>query len=451
MKPIIRIKPKFVKKTRKGKSNEQINYEKLNEKLTNIIQDLDFLIKNEDKLEIPFEIFHVAKVPPKTGRIKQNLLKYLKWSNKGSVYENNRIILLCVAKKENLREQKFLFEKILFLKENSMEITKENLEKNNILINREHLHELLVFLSNYYQKINSYTGPFLDENKIYVCDILCNDFLFKNSKNKINNKILIEKNNFENSHLQYLHNPVVNEKLFFDKFITDDFIQKKTEMPDANNKTVIGILDGNGSANKNCIVKRYIEPDKVDNFVNHGSNVASIAIMGDKLNNFNDGCGVFKTILCVVAYSGINSIEFIDNIKKAIKDNPDVKIWNISMGQNIIDINPFIRTSLIGQELDKISVEENVIFIVSGGNDKSCSRNRYLSPPGDSLTSITVNALDGFNKSASYSRKGTSFLNFNSPTCSIFGGDINKKIIVLKEGLEKEFSSRNKFCSSINN
>lgn len=452
MNRLVRIKPKFTRvKTNFNKEKINIDSNELNSKLKKILHEIDLIINSTNHEEIPFEIIHKEKIPPKSKRIQPEIVKYLKWKNKGSIYDpdDQRIILLFVSSKKNLQNNKNLIEKILFLNKNNTEINKETLNsKFNIKITKTNIDELLTFLIQDYDFIKPYQELNIDDNEAYFCDILCNEFLFENEKIKNSNKVLIQKNKMNENHKKYLYNPAKNLKLFLNLDTADDFIQKNNIIEKANNQITIGILDGKGYPNENCIVKSYIDENRYVNDEPHGSMVASIAITGDRLNGFNDGCGIFKTTLCIVARSGIEVNELINNIKKAINDNQHIKIWNISFGYNE-QINPTRGTSYLAQELDKIAFEQDIIFIISGGNRETGSQLYYLSPPADSLSSITVNALDGFNEPASYSKWGMNFLNFSSPTCSIFGGDENQKIIVQIDDKTTKYTMGTSFAAPL--
>ena len=446
MNQLVKIKSKFTEVRTKFKREEvNIDNDRLNSKLKKILHEIDLIINSTNNEEIPFEIIHKEKIPPKSKRIQPDIVKYLKWKNKGSIYDpdDQRIILLFVSSKKNLQTNKKFIEQILFLNEHNIEINKENL---NIKITKKNINELLIFLHEDYDIIKPYRELNIYDNETYFCDILCNEFLFENEKIKNSNKVLIQKNKMNENHKKYLYNPTKNLKLSFDFDTIDDFTKANKTIENANNQITIGILDGNGYPNKNCIIKSYIEKNKYINDKPHGSMVASIAIAGDQLNGFNDGCGIFKTTLCIVAYSGIKTDECIINIKKAINDNPHIKIWNISLGSSNQEINPFIGVSYLGQELDKIALEKDIIFIIAGGNGE---KSQYLSPPADSLSSITVNALNAFNEAADYNRKGANFLNFSSPTCSIFGGDKNQEIIVQIDDKTTKYTMGTSFAAPL--
>ena len=53
-------------------------------------------------------------------------------------------------------------------------------------------------------------------------------------------------------------------------------------------------------------------------------------------------------------------------IKLIVKDNPDIKVWNLSLGsKNETNINSISPEAAI---LDEIQYEQDIIFIVAGTN-----------------------------------------------------------------------------------
>lgn len=432
MNDIIKINPIFFKKINKRKfSPYVIDFKKLKNNIKNFKIDLINLLSKETQNEIAFELLHQDLVPSKTKRINKNLLNYFKWQNYGSIYDNNegRIILLMVSNKQELEKN---IELIEYLDQilNLSPIVETNLYKKIKLqfkIQKQLFNLMLFFITNLYKKINSYQGVTLKKDTEYIADILCNQQVFNTNKKS---DILFNSNDLNEEKKKYLFNTFENYKLNFSYKTFDSEFYKKISIPEKTNKITIGILDGNGQINKNFTKKIYINNKNMNSDFDHGALVSSIAMMGDKLNNFDDGCGVFDVLLCVIAYEEISSNEFIKNIEKAIKENyKQIKIWNISLGGE--EIKPFNETSWIGRKLDEFSEKYDVIFVVSGGNDKELSKLKYLTTPSDSLLSISVNSIDKNNEIASYSRRGTFFLNNFSPTCSAFGGDENGKVIAI--------------------
>lgn len=447
MNNIIQIKPLFIKKksSRKYIPNS-IDIFQFKQRILMFEKDLVNLYKLDNNKEIAFELIHNDLIPAKTKRINKDLLNYFNWLNLGSRYdiEEGKIILLIVVKKEKLQDNISL---IKTLKEilNSEIINNESdlfhTFKIKYNIDQKIFNFLLLFISNLYKKIDLYKGIKLKKDTDYIADVLCNKHLFHNKSN-----IQFNSSQLKKTESRYLFNVFENNSLSFQYQTFDEHFLNKVEIPNKTNKTIIGILDGFGKIDKNQITKIYINKKNIISSFNHGAFVSSIAIMGDKLNNKDDGCGIFEVMLCVVAYEGIKENELIKNIENAIKENhKQIKIWNISLGTQ--EIQPFKETSFLGRKLDQLTEKYNVIFVVSGGNDKFTTKNKFLTSPSDSLLSISVNSIDKNNNIASYSRKGVFFLNSFSPTCSAFGGDNNQEVLALDNNQIKRKVTGTSFAS----
>lgn len=175
-----------------------------------------------------------------------------------------------------------------------------------------------------------------------------------------------------------------------------------------------------------------IELQQADYF--HGTSVSSIIVDGPTINpELDDGCGRFKVRHFGVATSGrFNSFTILRTIDEIIKENRDIKVWNLSLGSDK-EIHP----NFISPEaaiLDKIQSENDVIFIVAGTNKRTeDGEERYIGSPADSINSLVVNSVDYNNKPVSYSRKGPVLSFFNKPDVSYYGGDRSNPIKVCCE------------------
>jgi Subtilase family len=159
----------------------------------------------------------------------------------------------------------------------------------------------------------------------------------------------------------------------------------------------------------------------------HGTAVSSIIVDGHSINpDLDDGCGNFKVRHFGVASGGTYSAFTITKlIQEIIAANPDIKVWNLSLG-SVQEVNP----NFISPEaaiLDKIQFDNDVIFVVSGTNkpDKR-KEDMLIGAPADSINSIVVNSVDKDGNPASYSRKGRVLSFFNKPDVSAMGGDGDK-------------------------
>ncbi|MBY7704356.1 S8 family serine peptidase [Vibrio harveyi] len=83
----------------------------------------------------------------------------------------------------------------------------------------------------------------------------------------------------------------------------------------------------------------------------------------------------------------------------------------------------------MGDLLDKLQYENDVIFIVAGTNKEMNELNsKRIGSPADSINSIVVNSVDYKNNPANYSRKGPVLHFFNKPDVSYYGGTEDKPI-----------------------
>lgn len=175
-----------------------------------------------------------------------------------------------------------------------------------------------------------------------------------------------------------------------------------------------------------------IELEQKDYF--HGTSVSSIIVDGPTINpELDDSCGRFKVRHFGVATSGhFNSFTILRTIDEIIKENRDIKVWNLSLGSDK-EIHP----NFISPEaaiLDKIQSENDVIFIIAGTNKRTDDgEERYIGSPADSINSLVVNSVDYNNKPVSYSRKGPVLSFFNKPDVSYYGGDRDNPIKVCCE------------------
>lgn len=130
----------------------------------------------------------------------------------------------------------------------------------------------------------------------------------------------------------------------------------------------------------------------------HGTAVASIIEYSDDLN----GTDIFSTsgvnLFSALVYPSqrIYPEDLVDHIREAIERNPDIKIWNMSLGvDEQSDLDSF---SEFGMALDNIQDENNVLIIKSAGNchnfEKGLPKQR-ISKSADSVRAITVGSIAG--------------------------------------------------------
>lgn len=200
------------------------------------------------------------------------------------------------------------------------------------------------------------------------------------------------------------------------------------------NEPIIGVIDT--PFNKNVYFHEWVDSyNDVDDITNeddymHGTGVSSLIVDGPNLNPLiDDGCGNFK-----VRHFGISpcgkyaSFSIMTKIEKIVMDNPDIKVWNLSLGSD-----KEIEQNFISPEasiLDEIQSKYDVIFIVAGTNMPNNANNPHfkIGSPADSINSIVVNPVDINGNIASYSREGGVLSFYMKPDVCYFGGDFQMPV-----------------------
>lgn len=163
----------------------------------------------------------------------------------------------------------------------------------------------------------------------------------------------------------------------------------------------------------------------------HGTEVTSLIVDGPALNpTLNDGCGRFKVKHFAVCCDRITPSRLMRKINQIIDDNPQIHVWNLSLGTEEEVSKNFI--SFDAAALDEIQATKNVIFVVAGTNDNTPQAGtiKRIGSPADSLNSLVVNSVKRNNKPCSYSRKGQVLSFFNKPDVSYYGGDVGERVAV---------------------
>ncbi len=209
------------------------------------------------------------------------------------------------------------------------------------------------------------------------------------------------------------------------------------DIPDPQNEPVIGVIDtffdesvyfSNWVDNKDYISD--LEKYKNDlNLRDHGTEVTSIIVDGPRMNPWlDDGCGRFRVRHFGVCSSRISTIRLVKKIKDIVNENPDVHVWNLSLGTDDEVSKNFV--SFDAAALDEIQAKKNVIFVVSGTNDNREIQEGILrvGSPADSLNSLVVNSVRRDGQPAGYARKGNILSFYNKPDVSYYGGDYDDRI-----------------------
>lgn len=183
------------------------------------------------------------------------------------------------------------------------------------------------------------------------------------------------------------------------------------------------------------LLQKEIEITEIDYL--HGTAVSSLIVDGPSLNpHLDDGCGRFKVRhFTVAAGDKFSSFSILKNIENIVMTNPDIKVWNLSLGSKL-EINP----NFISPEaaiLDKIQCEYDVVFIIAGTNKTDKEEAKTIGSPADSINSIVVNSVTVNGEPPSYTRVGPVLAFFIKPDIAYYGGDNDNKIkVCTNRGIE---------------
>lgn len=208
------------------------------------------------------------------------------------------------------------------------------------------------------------------------------------------------------------------------------------QIPTPKNEPIIGVIDTPFSENvyfKEWVIYESMLGEGIEleaHDYTHGTEVTSIIVDGPTINPaLDDGCGRFRVKHFGVAKKGrFSSYSILRSIRKAVSQNRDIKVWNLSLG-SVLPIKPnFISPE--AAELDKIQSEFDVIFVIAGTNGDSAQKRIPIGAPADSLNSLVVNSVTLEGTPASYHRVGPVLSFFHKPDISYYGGDIGQPIHV---------------------
>lgn len=223
--------------------------------------------------------------------------------------------------------------------------------------------------------------------------------------------------------------------------------EEKIEIPNPKNEPVIGVIDT--LFDEQVYFSSWVEnTDYLDDIEktldinkdrSHGTAISSLIVDGPRLNPWlDDGCGRFRVRHFGVCAERISTVKLVKKIKEIIVNNPDIYVWNLSLGTDDEVSKNFI--SYDAAILDELQAKKNIIFVISGTNDNRSEKNGILKvgSPADSLNSLVVNSVRRDGTPASYTRKGNILSFFNKPDISYYGGDYNERIHVYTSDGELE-------------
>lgn len=210
-------------------------------------------------------------------------------------------------------------------------------------------------------------------------------------------------------------------------------------IPDPGNEPLVGVIDTRFDTG--IYFSDWVEyHDEIDSQLGvdpgdyiHGTEVTSLIVDGPHLNPaLDDGCGRFRVRHFAVAKQGKNSsFAIISAIRRIVTANPDITVWNLSLGSDSeIPQNTISPEAAV---LDELQNRCGVIFIVAGTNKLSTedvNKPKRIGAPADSINALVVNASSAIREPASYTREGPVLQFFRKPDVSCFGGDRRDKMAV---------------------
>lgn len=199
------------------------------------------------------------------------------------------------------------------------------------------------------------------------------------------------------------------------------------DIPSPTNEPVIGVIDT--PFDKRVYFSDWVEYEpRLDPAIQvrevdyeHGTSVSSIIVDGPALNpDLDDDCGRFQVKhFGVATRTRFSSFAVMRQIEEIVSDNPNIKVWNLSLG-SVLEI----RINSISPEadiLDRIQTQYDVIFVVAGTN-KTTLRQSRIGAPADSINALVVNSVDMDGTVVDYARSGPVLSFFAKPDVSYYGG-----------------------------
>jgi len=233
--------------------------------------------------------------------------------------------------------------------------------------------------------------------------------------------------------------------------LSDDIQESDIYIPKPKTEPIIGVIDTlydrsvyfNDWVTYEEVLDEYEKYHIKDENRIHGTEVSSIIVDGPTLNpELDDGCGRFRVKHFGVCVDRISPSRLVRKIKSIVDANPQIHVWNLSLGTEEEVSKNFI--SYDASILDELQATKNTIFVISGTNDNNPQFNKRLriGSPADSLNSMVVNSVKRNNEPCTYSRKGRVLSFFNKPDVSYYGGDVKEKLNVYSpKGIAKEMGT----------
>lgn len=208
-------------------------------------------------------------------------------------------------------------------------------------------------------------------------------------------------------------------------------------VPDADTEyPIVGILDGGiadiGHLSPWIIGHSGPYPEEyLDK--SHGTFIGGVIAYGDKLEKREitgiNGIKIYDAVVMPdTNKETLEEDDFIENIREAVRANPEIKIWNLSIGCDSLEVDDSTFSHL-AIALDDIQEEFDVVLCKAGGNCHNFETGRpvgRVSVPAESLLSLTVGSISNDNTPSYFSRIGPGTANTIKPELVSFGGGFVK-------------------------
>lgn len=212
---------------------------------------------------------------------------------------------------------------------------------------------------------------------------------------------------------------------------------------------LVGLID-TGTDPNNALLQAWVVArhelvprDQQDN--EHGSFVSGLLVHGKRLNHndprFPSASSKIVDVVALDRSGAISEDELLIVIDEAIDKFPDVKVWNLSLGQ----ATPCNDTmfSEFGAALDERAERHGVLFVVAAGNyvdapfrtwppPDGINESDRICPPADAIRAITVGSIAHLDTPSTgvkrgepspFSRRGPGPAYVIKPELSCFGGN----------------------------
>lgn len=200
-------------------------------------------------------------------------------------------------------------------------------------------------------------------------------------------------------------------------------------IPEPADEPVIGVIDT--LFNRNVYFSRWVdvrndaelEKDATAGECKHGTEVTSVIVDGPRANpGLDDHCGRFRVRHFGVMKGGSRGsvLGLLKNIERIVADNPDIVVWNLSLGST--DETEEDQISAAASKLDELQYRCNVVFVMAATNGTNGTNEQRIGSPADSVNAITVGAADRRKAPTNYTRRGPVLSFFTKPDVICFGG-----------------------------